>query len=83
MTTKCRVNKICTFKTLLSWRFPRKTVFWDDFPLYAPSAPRLKKRKFCFYCRLAVSDYRGSPVIPWLKSAYNSPNSDDYWPSLA
>ena len=31
-------NKISTFKNILSWRFLRKTAFWDDFPL-CPQAP--------------------------------------------
>ena len=31
-------NKISTFKILLSWRFPRKTAFLDNSPLY-PHAP--------------------------------------------
>ena len=38
MTTKFFDNKICTFKILLSWRFPRKQAFLDDFPS-APKAP--------------------------------------------
>ena len=55
MTTKFLDNKICTFKIVLSWRFPRKTAFWDDFPLLPPHknancifivvSPSLKK--FC------------------------------------
>ena len=28
MTTKFLDNKICKFKILLSWRFPRKTAFF-------------------------------------------------------
>ena len=54
MTTKCLDNKICTFKILLSWRFPRKTAVWTIF-LSVPQGPPLKKRKFYLYCRLAVS----------------------------
>ena len=42
MTTKLFDNQICTFKFLLSWRFPRKkkkkTAFWTIF-LSAPKAP--------------------------------------------
>ena len=38
MRTKFLGNKICTFKFLLSWRFPRKTAFWTIF-LFAPKAP--------------------------------------------
>ena len=56
MTTKFLDNKICTFKHLLSWRFPqKKSAFWTIF-LSAPKAPPLKKRKIYFYCRLAVSE---------------------------
>ena len=55
MTTKFLDNKISTFKILLSWRFPRKQAFLDDFPL-CPQGPPPQKRKFYFYCRLAVSD---------------------------
>ena len=57
MTTKFLDNKICTFKILLSWRFPRKTAFLADVPL-CPRSPTPQKRKIYFYCRLAVSDYR-------------------------
>ena len=56
MTTKFLDNKICKFKILLSWRFPRKKAFWTIF-LSAPKPPPLKKRKVYFYCRLAVSDF--------------------------
>ena len=38
MTTKFLDNQICTFKILLSWRFPRKQAFLDDFPLYPSKA---------------------------------------------
>ena len=58
MTTKFSDNKICNFKSLLSWRFPqkKKTAFWTIF-LSAPKAPPpLKNRKFYFYCRLSVSE---------------------------
>ena len=48
MTTKLFDNQICTFKIILSWRFPRKTAFWTIF-LSAPKAPPpLKNRKFYF-----------------------------------
>ena len=60
MTTKFLDNKICAFKILLSWRFPRKkkkNSVLDDFPLCRQGPPLLKKRKFYFYCRLAVSEY--------------------------
>ena len=54
MTTKFLDNKICTFKILLSWRFPRKQAFLGDYPL-CPQGPPPPKRKFYFYCRLAFS----------------------------
>ena len=58
MTTKFLDYKICTFEILLSWRFPRKTVFLDNSPLHpTPNPPH--KCKFYFYCRLAVSEYWG------------------------
>ena len=38
ITTKCLDDKICTFKILFSWRFPRKKAFWTIF-LSAPNAP--------------------------------------------
>ena len=47
---------ICTFKMLLSWRFPRKQAFLDDFPLCPQRPPPPPKQTFYFYCRLAVSD---------------------------
>ena len=47
-------NTIGTFKNLLSWRFPRKTVFWDDVPLCPPMPPPPQKSKFHFCCCLAV-----------------------------
>ena len=47
MTTKFLDNKICTFKIILSWRFPRKTAFLDDFPL-CPPGPPLKSENFIF-----------------------------------
>ena len=47
MTTKFLDNKICTFKILLSWRFPRKQAFWDNFPP-CPQAPPLKSEIFIF-----------------------------------
>ena len=56
MTTKFRDNKIFTFEFLLSWRFPRKQAFLDDFPLCPQGPPPPQKRKFYFYCRLAVSE---------------------------
>ena len=58
MTTKFLDDKICTFKILLSWRFPRKTAFWTIF-LSAPHAPSPPQNsKFYFYCRLAVSEHQ-------------------------
>ena len=39
MTTKFLDNKFCTFKILLSWRFPRKTAFLDNSSLYTHARP--------------------------------------------
>ena len=57
MTTKFLDNKICTFKLLLSWHFPRtkKTAFWTIF-LSAPKPPPPKKKK---YCHLSLSEILG------------------------
>ena len=54
MTTKFHDNKICTFKILLPWRFPRKTAFWTISSLPPRPAPP-QKANIYFYCRLAVS----------------------------
>ena len=71
MTTKFLENKICTFETLLSWRFPRKTAFLDDFPLCPKAPPSKTNANFYFYCRLAVSDFdrerQFSPKFFWPK----------------
>ena len=48
MTTKFLDDKVCTFKILLSWRFPRKQAFLDDFPLCPQSPPPLKSEHFIF-----------------------------------
>ena len=64
MTTKFLDNKMCTFKILLSWRFPWKIAFWTIFlPAPLPTPPPPEKRKIYFYCRLAFSDlqqFRGN-----------------------
>ena len=44
MTTKFLDNKICTFKILLWWRFPRKTAFWTIFLSAAKASPPQKAR---------------------------------------
>ena len=46
MTTKFLDNKICTFKILLSWRFPRKTAFLDNSPLYPHARTPLESANF-------------------------------------
>ena len=51
MTTIILDNDIAPSNFILSWRFPRKTAFLDDFP----PCPHPKKNKSCFCC-LAVSD---------------------------
>ena len=48
MTTKFLDNKICTFKILLSWRFPRKNSVLDDFPLCPQGLPPHQKAKILF-----------------------------------
>ena len=58
ITTKFLDNRICTLKIWLSWRFPRKTAFLDDFPLCPQGPNPPQKCKFYFYCRLAVSELR-------------------------
>ena len=57
-TTKCLDNKICTFKSLLSWRFPRKQRFWTIFLSAPKPPPPPEKPKFYCYCRLAFSEKR-------------------------
>ena len=57
MTTKFLDNKFA-LSIFIVVAFPKKNpAFLDDFPLcpQAPSPPQ--KRKFYFYCRLAVSEY--------------------------
>ena len=56
MTTKFLDNKICICQILLSWGSPRKTAFFCRFSSLPPCPPPPQKRKFCFYCRLAISD---------------------------
>ena len=48
MTTKFLDNKICSFKILLSWRFPRKNSVLDDFPLCPQGPPPSKSENFIF-----------------------------------
>ena len=49
MTTKFLNNKMFTFKILLSWRFPRKQAFLDDFPLCPQGPPPpLESANFIF-----------------------------------
>ena len=47
-TTKFLDNKICTFKILLSWRFPRKTAFWTILLSDPLSLPPSKSQIFIF-----------------------------------
>ena len=47
MTTKIFDNRFRTFKILLSWRFPRKAAFWDNFPV-CPQGPAPSKAKSLF-----------------------------------
>ena len=50
MTIKFLDNKICTFKILLSWRFPqkKKNCVLDDFSSLPPRPPPLKTETFTF-----------------------------------
>ena len=50
MTTKFLDNKICTFKILLSWRFPqkKKNSVLDDFPLCPQGLPPSNSENFIF-----------------------------------
>ena len=48
--------------------FPTKKAFWTIF-LSAPKPPPLKKRKFNFYCRLAVSELWISAILDKFQSA--------------
>ena len=54
MTTKFLDNKICTFKILLSWHFPRKTAFLDNFPLF-PHAQRPSNMQILFFIVVSQS----------------------------
>ena len=56
MTTKFLDSIIFKTKILLSCHFPRKTAFWGRFSSLPPTPPPLKKHKFHFNCRLAVSE---------------------------
>ena len=47
MTTIFFDNKICTFKFVLSWRFPRENSALDDFPLCSQGPPS-KSENFIF-----------------------------------
>ena len=48
MITKLLDYKICTFKILVSWRFPRKkAAFWTIF-LSAPNPPPPEEAKILF-----------------------------------
>ena len=48
MTTEFLDNKICSFKILLSWRFPRKTASWTIFRFAPPLPPPPKTASFIF-----------------------------------
>ena len=68
MTTKISKfldNKICTFKTLLSWRVPRRTAFWTIF-LSAPKASPPQKSENCIFIVVSpslIGDKRQSAVF--------------------
>ena len=58
MTTKFLDTKICTFKMLLSWRFPRKQASLDDFPL-CPQAPPPQKPTLYIFIVVSPSLIKG------------------------
>ena len=65
MTTKVLDHTICTFKMLLSWRFPhKKTAFLDICPLCPQwhHAQPPHKRKFYFIVILPSLKYGGLMV---------------------
>ena len=58
MTTKLLDTKMCSVKIVLSSkRFPRRTAFWDDFPL-CPHAPRSKNANSIFTVLLSLNKGR-------------------------
>ena len=69
MTTKVLDNHICTFKISLSRSFPRKTAFWDDFPLW-PQAPPSNIANSIFIVVSPSPNFDGSV----LGSQHPSPN---------
>ena len=54
MTTKFFDNKICTFKIVLSWRFPTKNSVLDDFPL-CPQGPSPSKIETFIFIVVSLS----------------------------
>ena len=62
MTKKSFDNKICPFKIILSWLFPRKTAFLDDLSSLHSFPPPPKNAKIYFFCRLTVSDKFERPL---------------------
>ena len=66
MTTKFLDNNICTFKILLSWRFPRKTAFFDNSPL-DPHVQPLKSANFIF---IVVSQSMNSGCLQCWKRSF-------------
>ena len=73
MATKFLDNKICTFRILLSWRFPGKTVLFDNFPLCPQGPPPSKVQNFIF---IVVSPSLGPCEKP------NQPKSQSFGPRL-
>ena len=69
MTAKFLDYKICTFKILLSWRFPqKKTLFLDDFPLCPQGPPPLLSWHFPQKKTPFLDDFPLCPQGPPLKS---------------
>ena len=72
VTTKCLDNKICTFKILLSWRFPRKTAFWGNSPLDPHAQPPRKCNFYFMVVSQPLTNLRVSVIYlhPTLRSSW-------------
>ena len=82
MTTKFLDNKISSFKFDCRDVSPPKNRVLDDFPL-CPSARPAQSHKFCFYCRLAISDcWLGPSICNALTSRAQTQNLSFHWPKL-
>ena len=74
MTTKFLDNIICTFKILLSWRFPRKNSVLDDFPLCLQGLPPSKSEHFIVIVVSPSLNLLGMDGISaWTSAGYPAP----------